>query len=93
MHSISGSMMSLVPWLLITYKALTIARKGFSRFQADSNRCERFCRPVPNHSDMEPFLLSERSFPSHLRCKVNAFFWNLQIFLAIFFKFPHIFLP
>ncbi len=24
------------------------------RFQPDSNWCERFCRPVPNHSDMEP---------------------------------------
>lgn len=24
------------------------------RSQPDSNWCERFCRPVPNHSDMRP---------------------------------------
>lgn len=27
------------------------------RCQADSNCCERFCRPVPNHSDMAPCVL------------------------------------
>lgn len=37
-------------------KRLSVVRKAM-RFQADSNRCERFCRPVPNHSDMEPFAL------------------------------------
>lgn len=25
------------------------------RFRADSNRCKRFCRPLPSHSATEPF--------------------------------------
>lgn len=29
------------------------------RFQPDSNWCKRFCRPVPNHSDMEPYCDSK----------------------------------
>lgn len=30
------------------------------RSQPDSNWCERFCRPVPNHSDMRPLALVSR---------------------------------
>ena len=70
----SSSMMNLVPWFIITYKALTIVRKGFSRFQADSNRCERFCRPVPNHSDMEPFAFVRRGFRLNCDAKLVLFF-------------------
>lgn len=28
------------------------------RCQPDSNWCKRFCRPVPNHSDMAPFAFA-----------------------------------
>ncbi len=26
------------------------------RFRADSNRCTRFCRPLPSHSATEPYI-------------------------------------
>ena len=41
------------------------------RCQADSNRCKRFCRPVPNHSDMAPWLC--------LRCKGTTNICNCKI--------------
>ena len=28
--------------------------EGFLRFRADSNRCRRFCRPLPSHSATKP---------------------------------------
>ena len=28
--------------------------EGFWRFRADSNRCRRFCRPLPSHSATKP---------------------------------------
>ena len=27
----------------------------YQRFRADSNRCRRFCRPLPSHSATKPF--------------------------------------
>ena len=58
----------------------------FSRFQADSNRCKRFCRPVPNHSDMEPFL--QLSIIVALICdaKLIHFFYLCKFFVEKNFK-------
>ena len=36
---------------VITDKAI------FKRSLAESNCCKRFCRPVPNHSAKEPFVV------------------------------------
>ena len=32
----------------------TVVQKGFVRSEADSNRCTRFCRPLPSHSAIRP---------------------------------------
>ena len=53
----------------------------FLRFQPDSNWCGRFCRPLPNHSDMEPCMSQS---VAELRCKVTAYFQTVQIFQPIF---------
>ena len=34
----------------------TPAKMVMMRFRADSNRCTRFCRPLPSHSATEPFV-------------------------------------
>ena len=39
------------------------------RFQAESNCCARFCRPLPHHSAMEP----------DCECKGMSFLFHLQI--------------
>lgn len=57
----------------------------FRRFQPDSNWCKRFCRPVPNHSDMEPYVCLPGVNP-FLRCKVTAFYRTVQIFHSLFFQ-------
>ena len=49
------------------------------RSQAESNRCTRFCRPLPNRSAMEPSLRD-------LHGKVKQKFPSEQIFLANFEK-------
>jgi hypothetical protein len=37
-------------------KASSSKTRGFLRFRTDSNRCTRFCRPLPSHSATEPDL-------------------------------------
>ena len=39
------------------------------RSEADSNRCIRFCRPLPSHSAIRPFVLSCRPPLDSLICK------------------------
>ena len=45
------------------------------RCQPDSNWCQRFCRPVPNHSDMAPKCVVS----CVCECKVKKLSWDLQI--------------
>ena len=46
--------------------------KSSLRYQAESNCCTRFCRPLPSHSAMVPFVVWE--------CKYRIFFTNHQIY-------------
>ena len=45
---------------------LSIAERGFLRCVAESNHCDRFCRPAPNHSANAPLVWD---------CKVSYFLW------------------
>ncbi len=47
----------------------------FSRFRADSNRCTRFCRPLPSLSATKPFL--------NWKCKGTGFRLVIQNFSRI----------
>ena len=49
------------------------------RYQADSNCCSRFCRPVPSHSAMVPCF--------RFRVQRYSFFWNWQMFCPLFCDF------
>jgi hypothetical protein len=49
---------------------------AFLRSRADSNRCRRFCRPLPSHSATGP-----------LECKISGFFLFSQIFFHILIYF------
>lgn len=49
------------------------------RYQAESNCCTRFCRPLPNHSAMVPLVFWER--------KDINYFADLQIILHNFSKY------
>ena len=51
---------------------LSYLRGIFERCLAESNRCSRFCRPVPNRSAKAPFPFWE--------CKYTQYFWNYNIF-------------
>ena len=43
------------------------------RSEADSNRCTRFCRPLPSHSAIRPSIRFHPPLPlSHLREKVDC---------------------
>ena len=67
----------------IQKKSLKITWKTFllERYQADSNCCRRFCRPVPNHSAMVPFV----GFPI-CGCKGTTLFGISNSFLRFFCK-------
>ena len=47
----------------------------FVRCLAESNRCSRFCRPVPNRSAKAPF--------SYWDCKYTDFYLNCKIYFRI----------
>ena len=63
---------------LLYYKCMTNQKENrvvviynavFVRSEADSNRCIRFCRPLPSHSAIRPFVLSCRPPLDSLFCK------------------------
>gem|GEM_PF-6661040 len=49
----------------------------FGRCQPDSNWCRRFCRPLPNHSDMAPFPFCA--------AKLRQLFESTKFFANFFF--------
>lgn len=71
------------------------------RSEADSNRCTRFCRPLPSHSAIRPDIVSPRPPPPiriTFRTAIGAsgvqiyeHFQNLQNFCATLRYFPKIF--
>ncbi len=66
---------------IFIYKvALTYVRATFWRCLAESNRCSRFCRPVPNRSAKAPFQFWD--------CKYRDFYLNYKFILRDFT--PHI---
>ena len=56
-----------------------------SRSEADSNRCTRFCRPLPSHSAIRPY----RRVVAQSRCKYSDYFLFSKILAQIyFFRYP-----
>lgn len=59
------------------------------RSEADSNRCTRFCRPLPSHSAIRPFFSRNAPFSfslQHLRdflCPLGSFSGPLRISLGL----------
>ena len=54
---------------------LSYLRGIFERCLAESNRCSRFCRPVPNRSAKAPF--------PYWDCKYTDFYLNCKIYFRI----------
>ena len=55
--------------------AFVVLERYFLRYQTESNRRKRFCRPSPSHSAM---------IPCHWDCK-NTTFFNIQTFFRKLF--------
>ena len=55
---------------------------GFERCLAESNRCSRFCRPVPNRSAKAPFSFWDCKYKQLFR-KSNSFWKNIEIYWLI----------
>ena len=60
------------------------------RSQPDSNWCKRFCRPVPNHSDMRPFA---RDFPLFCDAKLAVFLFVAKYICNYFLPAGNLYYP
>ena len=40
-------------------KTSRLKEVNHQRYQAESNRCTRFCRPLPSHSAMIPIMMQK----------------------------------
>ncbi len=64
-------------------------RGCFLRCLAESNRCSRFCRPVPNRSAKAPFLFWDCKYSYFFRiCKINYAIIDISYFSYILSKEP-----
>lgn len=83
-------MLTIIDWLyfvvnsLYIKKPLTIIRQRlFQRCLAESNRCSRFCRPVPNRSAKAPLIGNAKITLFLLSANISALkrlekLWNMM---------------
>ena len=63
---------------------LSYLRGIFLRCLAESNRCSRFCRPVPNRSAKAPFPYWDCKYRDFSRiCKIILTFFAIKVIFVI----------